>query len=190
MARIEAAAGEILEAVGEDRGRQGLQETPLRFAKAMDFFTSGYRAAIDDVVNDAVFLNERQCGECDASDVVVVRDIDMFSLCEHHMVPFYGKIHIAYLPGAKILGLSKFARVTDVYARRLQVQERITQQVADALTAILEPRGLMVIVEATHLCMCMRGVEKCGASTVTTAARGAYAESPALRQEFVALSKS
>ncbi len=153
---------------------------PCRVAKALDFLTSGYAKSLDAVVNNAIF-------EQDGGEMVVVRDIEFYSLCEHHMLPFYGKVHIAYLPNGKILGLSKLARVADLYARRLQVQERLTNQIADAMVEILQPRGVAVVAEAAHFCMMMRGVQKQNSTTATSAMRGAFKQDAGLRAEFMAM---
>ena len=175
---FEALIEQMLTRLGEDPDREGLVRTPLRVAKAMDYLTSGYRTDMQDVVNNAVFEDEGQ-------GMVLVKDIEFYSLCEHHMLPFYGKVHIAYIPDGKIIGLSKLARIADVFARRLQVQERLTNQIADALEEILEPRGVAVMAEAVHFCMMMRGVQKQGSSTVTNAMRGAFADDEILRREFM-----
>ncbi|NJN82456.1 MAG: GTP cyclohydrolase I FolE [Caldilineaceae bacterium] len=177
---FEALVEQMLVRVGEDPQREGLVRTPLRVAKAMDFLTNGYETSLDEVVNNALF-------EDDGEEMVIVKDIEFYSLCEHHMLPFYGKIHIGYLPNGKIIGLSKLARIADVFARRLQVQERLTNQVADALVEILEPRGVAVIAEASHFCMMMRGVQKQGSSTVTRAMRGDFKANDGMRNEFMQL---
>ena len=164
----------------EDPQREGLLQTPARYAKAMRYLAGGYAQEVDEVIGDGVFAAE---GE----GAVVVRDIEFHSLCEHHMLPFFGKVHVAYLPGEKIIGLSKIPRIVDLYARRLQVQERITEQVADALMRLLEPRGVLVLAEARHLCMAMRGVEKQHSATATRALRGVYAHDAMARQEVLAM---
>ena len=169
---------ELITGLGEDVTREGLLKTPHRVERSLRFLTSGYQADIDQVLNDALF-------EAEGSEMVVVKGIEFYSMCEHHMLPFFGKAHIAYIPGHKILGLSKFARVVDVFARRMQVQERMTIQIADALERVLEPRGLAVVTEASHLCMMMRGVEKQGSSTRTTAMRGVFRDDARTRQEFL-----
>lgn len=158
---------QMLTRLGESPERDGLKRTPLRVAKAMDFLTSGYTTDLDEVVNGAIF-------EDSGEEMVLVKDIEFYSLCEHHMLPFYGRVHIAYLPDKKIIGLSKLARVADVFARRLQVQERLTNQIADALDEILEPRGVAVVAEASHFCMMMRGVQKQNSTTLTSAMRGVF----------------
>jgi GTP cyclohydrolase I len=159
----------MLEALGENPQREGLLQTPARYAKAMRYLAGGYAQDVDQVVGDGVFAAE---GE----GAVVVRDIEFHSLCEHHVLPFYGRMHVAYRPGRRIIGLSKIPRLVDLFARRLQVQERLTEQVADALVQVLEPRGVVVVAEARHLCMAMRGVEKQHSATLTQTARGDYAD--------------
>jgi len=169
---------DLIEGLGEDVSREGLVKTPHRVERSLRFLTSGYEASIDKVVNDAVFAAE-------GSEMVVVKDIEFYSLCEHHMLPFFGTAHIAYIPDRKILGLSKFARIVDVYARRMQVQERMTAQIAAALEDVLEPVGVAVVTEASHLCMMMRGVEKQGSSTRTSVMRGIFRDDPRTRHEFL-----
>ena len=168
----------LLAEVGEDPAREGLRRTPLRVAKAMDFLTSGYRMQVDDVVRGAIFTE-------DCQEMVIVRDIEFYSLCEHHMLPFFGHAHVGYLPNGKVVGLSKIARVVDVFARRLQVQERLTNQVADALMDTLEPHGVAVVMEASHTCMMMRGVQKQNSSTVSSAMRGTFEGDARTRAEFL-----
>ena len=179
---FEGLVEQMLTDLGEDPERDGLKRTPLRVAKAMDFLTSGYHTSVEEVVNEALF-------EDDTDEMVIVKDIEFYSLCEHHMLPFFGKAHIGYLPNGKIIGLSKMARIVDVFARRLQVQERMTSQVADALLDILDARGAAVVVEGQHFCMMMRGVQKQDSSTVTKAMRGDFKTDPQLRQEFMQLIK-
>ncbi len=179
---FEAIIREMLERVGEDPEREGLLRTPLRVAKSMDFLTSGYRTSVEEVVNGAIF-------DEGAEDMVLVKEIEFYSMCEHHMLPFYGKAHVAYIPDGKIIGLSKLARIVDVFARRLQVQERLTSQVAQALEDLLQPKGVAVTTDAAHFCMMMRGVQKQGSTTVTSAFRGAFKEDQALRQQFLDMIK-
>ena len=171
---------QVLLQVGEEPEREGLQRTPLRVAKALDFLTSGYQMSVAQVVRGAVF--EESCQE-----LILVKDIEFYSLCEHHMLPFFGKAHVAYLPNQKIIGLSKVARIVDVFARRLQVQERLTNQVADAMMEILDPHGVGVIMEASHFCMMMRGVQKQNSSTVTSAMRGTLRDNASSRGELLNL---
>lgn len=174
---------DMIERVGEDPEREGLIKTPMRVAKSMDYLTSGYRSSVDEVVNGAIF-------DEDAEDMVLVRDIEFYSMCEHHMLPFYGKAHVAYIPNGKIIGLSKLARIVDVFARRLQVQERLTSQVAQALEELLEPEGVAVSTDAAHFCMMMRGVQKQGSTTITSAFRGTFKEDEGLRQQFLNMIQS
>ncbi len=169
---------QVLARVGEDPGREGLRRTPLRVAKALDFLTSGYAMAVDEVVRDALFSE-------DAKEMVVVRDIEFYSLCEHHLLSFFGRAHVAYLPNGQVIGLSKIARVVDVFARRLQVQERLTNQIADALMKTLHAHGVAVVMEASHTCMMMRGVQKQSSSTVTSAMRGSFETNARTRSEFM-----
>jgi GTP cyclohydrolase IA len=180
---FEALVREMMERLGEDPEREGLVKTPLRVAKSMDYLTSGYRTSVEDVVNGAVF-------EEDVEDMVLVKDIEFYSMCEHHMLPFYGKAHIAYIPDGKIIGLSKLARIVDVFARRLQVQERLTSQVAQAIEDLLQPKGVAVATDAAHFCMMMRGVQKQGSTTITTAFRGSFKKDETLRQQFLDMIKA
>ncbi len=175
---IAAHMREILRALGEDPSREGLLSTPMRSEKALRFLTSGYTADIHKIVNGAIF-NER----CD--EMVVVKDIEFFSLCEHHLLPFYGKAHVAYIPKNKIIGLSKIPRLVDVFARRLQVQERMTQQIAACIQEVLDPQGVAVITEARHFCMMMRGVEKQHSSTTSSAMLGEFRRRKETRDEFL-----
>src|SRR3954463_16663250 len=166
--------------LGEDPDREGLLKTPERVATAMQWMTRGYGLTAADVVGDAVFAE-------DHSNMVLVRDIEMYSMCEHHMLPFFGKVHIGYIPNGKIVGLSKLPRIVEIFARRLQVQERLTEQVASAIEEVLEPRGVGVVVEAVHLCMMMRGVEKQSSQTLTSALRGTFRDDARTRDEFMRL---
>ncbi|ADR37188.1 GTP cyclohydrolase I FolE [Oceanithermus profundus] len=172
-----------LEQIGEDPAREGLADTPGRVARAWAFLTRGYQQSLEEVINGAVF-------EAEGSEMVVVKGIEFYSMCEHHLLPFFGQVHIGYIPDGKILGLSKFARLVDMYARRLQLQERLATQIAGALMQVLEPRGVGVVVEGAHLCMMMRGVEKQHSTTVTSAMRGVFKEDLKTREEFLALLRS
>ena len=180
--RVRDAVEVLLREVGEDSTREGLARTPTRVAKALKFLTSGYKSDIDAVVNDALFT-------VDYSEMVIVKDIDFYSLCEHHLLPFFGKCHVAYLPRTKVIGLSKIPRLVEVFSRRLQVQERLTNQIAKTLSTILDPLGVGVVVEATHLCMLMRGVEKPNSSAMTSAMLGAFRDDARTRMEFLELLK-
>ena len=173
---------DVLGMLGEDAQREGLVRTPERYEKAMQFLTSGYQANLNDLVNDAMFHVK-----CDG--MVIVKDIEFFSLCEHHLLPFFGKMHVAYLPKNKVLGLSKIPRIVDMFARRLQVQERLTEQVAQAIHDVISPRGVGVLCEARHFCMMMRGVEKQESSTVTSTMLGSFHSQKATRDEFLALAR-
>ena len=166
--------------VGEDPTREGILKTPERVAKAMSFLTSGYALEAEDVVGDALFEERHE-------NMVMVRDIELYSMCEHHMLPFFGKAHIAYIPDGRIVGLSKLPRIVEIFARRLQVQERLTEQIAQAIEDVLAPRGVGVVIEAVHLCMMMRGVEKQGSKTITSALRGEFRDCPMTRDEFLRL---
>ncbi len=178
--KISSLIKELLTELGENPEREGLLRTPLRVAKAYEFLTHGYRTDINDVINGAVF-------EEDHNEMVLVRDIDMYSMCEHHMIPFYGKVHVAYIPNGKVIGLSKIPRIVEVYARRLQIQERLTKQIADTLMDVLQPEGVGVVIEAYHMCMMMRGVQKQNSFTVTSAMRGVFMEDIKTRNEFLGL---
>jgi GTP cyclohydrolase IA len=180
METIQTHIKAILERVGEDPSREGLLDTPKRYAKAMEFLTSGYKSDISKIVGKALFNAE-------GSEIVIIRDIELFSLCEHHLLPFYGKAHVAYIPDKKIIGLSKIPRIIDVYARRLQVQERLTTQISEKLMEILQPLGVGVIIEANHLCMMMRGVEKQNSKTVTSSMLGEFRTNNASRKELLHL---
>jgi len=170
----------IIRSVGENLSREGLLRTPHRAAKAMEYLCRGYQQTIDDVVNEAVFTS-------DADDMVIVKDIELYSLCEHHLLPFVGKAHVAYLPRGKVIGLSKVARIVDMYARRLQIQENLTIQIADAIEQAIEPAGVAVTIEAEHLCMKMRGVEKQNSVMKTSVMLGTFRESQATRMEYLQL---
>jgi len=180
LASMERSYLELLEAVGEDPQREGLLRTPSRAAKAFEFLTNGYRQNLDDIVNQAIFHS-------DASEIVLVKDIELYSMCEHHLLPFIGKAHVAYIPNGKVIGLSKVARIVDVFARRLQIQEQLTMQIADALMQALHPSGVAVVIEAKHLCMMMRGVEKQNSVMKTSCLLGSFKEDARTRSEFLAL---
>ncbi|MCM2322920.1 MAG: GTP cyclohydrolase I FolE [Oligoflexia bacterium] len=180
LKKVTAHMRETLELLGEDTDREGLRDTPRRYAKAMEFLTSGYSKNIDQIVGKALFSES-------SSEIIIIRDIELFSLCEHHLLPFYGKAHVAYIPTGKIIGLSKIPRIVDAFARRLQVQERLTTQIAEELTRLLNPLGVSVIIEAFHLCMMMRGVEKQNSYTITSCMLGAFRDEPSARQELMAL---
>jgi GTP cyclohydrolase I len=174
---------QLLKELGEDTYREGLERTPERVENALRYLTSGYRMRVEDILNDALFVEEYD-------EMVVVKDIDVFSLCEHHLIPFFGKCHVAYMPRKKIVGLSKIPRLVEMYARRLQVQERLTTQIANTLNEVLQPRGVAVVMEAVHLCMVMRGVEKQNSKAVTSAMLGAFRDRPETRAEFMELIKT
>lgn len=179
-AEMEQAVRVLLMGLGENPDREGLRDTPKRVVKALKFLTSGYYQSLDEILNGAVFHE-------DTNEMVLVRDIDLFSSCEHHILPIIGRAHVAYIPNGKVIGLSKIARICEMYARRLQVQERLTQQIADALQGLLQPQGVAVVIEATHMCMVMRGVQKPGSWTVTSSMQGVFAEDARTRQEFLDL---
>jgi len=169
----------ILDEIEEDTTREGLVKTPERVAKAYDFLTKGYRQNVDDVINGAIFEEKYD-------EMVIVKDIDFYSMCEHHLIPFYGKVHVAYIPDGKIVGISKIPRIVDMFARRLQVQERMTQQIADVLAEKLHPKGVAVVVEGYHMCMMMRGVQQQNSITTTSAVHGAF-RAEKTRLEFLSL---
>jgi len=177
---MEALIRQLLVEMGEDPDREGLQATPRRVAKSFKYLTSGYQADVDEVLNKALFT-------VDYSEMVIVKDIDFFSLCEHHLLPFFGKCHVAYIPRHKVIGLSKIPRLVEVFARRLQVQERLTNQIAETIREKIDPLGVAVVMEATHLCMSMRGVEKQRSFAVTSAMLGAFRERDRTRAEFLEL---
>ena len=179
---IEKLVEQLLAELGEDPQREGLQRTPERVTKALQYLTSGYGKDVNEVLNDALFTEEYD-------EMVVVKDIDFASLCEHHLLPFIGKAHIAYMPRKKIVGLSKVPRLVEMFSRRLQVQERLTTQIANSLNDALQPRGVAVVMEAVHLCMLMRGVEKQNSKAVTSAMLGAFRDRPETRAEFMELIK-
>jgi len=172
-----------LELLGEDPRREGLQRTPARVASALRWMTQGYGSSAEEVVGSGIFKEEHD-------NMIMVRDIELYSMCEHHMLPFFGKAHVAYIPNGKIVGLSKIPRIVDVYAQRLQVQERLTEQIAEGLCRVINPAGVGVVIEAFHLCMMMRGVQKQNSKTITSALRGAFREDPKTRDEFLRLAHS
>jgi GTP cyclohydrolase I len=178
--RIEDLTKELLQLLGEDPSREGLVRTPKRVASSLRYLTQGYRQDVQRVLNGAIF-------EESYSEMVVVKDIEVFSLCEHHLLPFYGKAHVAYIPNGKIIGLSKIPRVVEIFAKRLQVQERLTLQIAECLMEALKPCGVGVVIEALHLCMAMRGVEKSNSCTLTSAMLGSFRNSDRVRTEFLSL---
>jgi len=179
-AEMVQAVRTLLIGLGENPDREGLIDTPKRVVKALQFLTKGYHESLDELLNGAVFTE-------DADEMVLIRDIDIFSSCEHHILPIIGRAHVAYIPNGKVIGLSKIARICEMYARRLQVQERLTLQIADALQGLLKPQGVAVVIEATHMCMVMRGVQKPGSWTVTSAMRGVFSEDARTREEFMNL---
>ncbi|MBA4312692.1 MAG: GTP cyclohydrolase I FolE [Chlorobiaceae bacterium] len=181
--KFEKAVREILTLIGEKPNREGLQKTPHRVAKAWEYLTSGYKKDVAEVLNHAVFTEKYD-------EMVIVKDIDFFSMCEHHLLPFYGKAHIAYIPNGKIVGLSKIPRLVEMFSRRLQVQERMTQQIAESLFKTLEPDGVAVVIEARHLCMMMRGVEKQNSVATTSAMLGSFRDDERTRNEFLKLVSS
>jgi len=178
--KIADLTNKLLEEIGEDPKREGLIKTPLRVAKAWKFFSNGYKQNLDDIINNAIF-NE------DSKDMVVVRDVEFFSLCEHHLLPFFGKAHVAYIPDGKVIGLSKIPRIIDMFSRRLQVQERMTRQISETVKDVLEPVGVAVIMEGQHMCMQMRGVEKQSSLATTSSMLGKFRESDRTRAEFLSI---
>src|SRR5215471_1727189 len=182
LGKIANAYRELLDAIGEDPDREGLRRTPDRAARALEFLTQGYRQDLDQIVNGAVF-------ESNASEIILVKDIELYSLCEHHLLPFIGRAHVAYLPNGRVIGLSKVARIVDVFARRLQIQENLTTQIAESLMNCLEPSGVAVVMEAKHLCMMMRGVEKQNSVMKTSCLLGTFKDDARTRSEFLSLLK-
>lgn len=180
QAEMASLVARQLALLGEDPARDGLLRTPERVAKSLAWLTSGYATDVAEVVGEGVFAEAHD-------NMVMVRDIEMYSLCEHHLLPFFGKVHVAYVPNGRIIGLSKLPRIVEVFARRLQVQERLTQQIADAICEVLEPRGVGVVIEAAHLCMMMRGVEKQNSKTITSAMKGVFLDDLRTREEFLRL---
>ena len=177
---FEALVRRELELLGEDPDREGLLRTPARVARSLKWMTQGYGSSAKEVVGNGIFKEEHD-------NMIMVRDIELYSMCEHHMLPFFGKAHVAYIPNGKIVGLSKIPRIVDVYAQRLQVQERLTEQIAEGLCSVLDPAGVGVVIEAYHLCMMMRGVQKQNSKTITSSLRGAFREDPKTRDEFLRL---
>ncbi len=180
LRKIESLVRELLEELGEDPGREGLVNTPMRVAKSLAFLTHGYRLPLEEVINNALFTQ-------DTSSMVIVKDIELYSLCEHHMLPFYGRCHIGYIPNGRVFGVSKLARMVDLYARRLQLQERLTEQISRQVMDSIGAKGVGVMIEARHLCMMMRGVEKQNSTMVTSSVLGVFREQVATREEFMAL---
>ena len=180
LQKIQTLTRELLAELGEDPDREGLRDTPSRVAKAMSFLTSGYRADLNEVINNALFTQT-------TSSMVIVRDIELYSMCEHHMLPFFGRCHIGYIPDGKVFGVSKLARLVDMYARRLQLQERLTEQVSQVVMEEIGAKGVGVMIEARHLCMMMRGVEKQNSTMVTSAVLGSFRDNQATREEFLSL---
>ena len=178
--KIEQLTKELLSEIGENVDREGLLKTPKRVAKAWEFFSKGYTQNINEIINGAIFSEE-------ADDMVIVRDVEFFSLCEHHLLPFFGKAHVGYIPNGKVIGLSKIPRIIDMYARRLQVQERLTHQIADSIKDVLEPKGVAVVMEGRHMCMQMRGVEKQNSFASTSAMFGKFKNSVETRSEFLSI---
>ena len=180
ISKIEEITKQLLKEIGEDPNREGLIKTPNRVSKAWEFFSKGYKENLDTIINGAIFRE-------DAKDMVIVRDIEFFSLCEHHLIPFFGKAHVGYIPNGKVIGLSKIPRIIDMFSRRLQVQERLTHQIADAINSALNPKGVSVVMEGRHMCMQMRGVEKQNSLATTSTMLGKFRESVRTRNEFMSL---
>ena len=180
LAALSQSYVDILKAIGEDPSREGLLKTPARAAKAFQFFTHGYNEDLKSAINGAIF-------SVDYNQMVIVKDIEIFSMCEHHLVPFFGKVSVGYLPDEKVLGLSKIARIVEIFSRRLQIQERLTKQIAEAIVDAIKPSGVGVVIEAKHMCMVMRGVEKIGSSTLTSMMLGEFRDNPKSREEFLTL---
>tara|TARA_S200000501_G_scaffold175815_1_gene165494 strand:+ start:3097 stop:3660 length:564 start_codon:yes stop_codon:yes gene_type:complete len=177
---IEEITRQLIKEIGENPNREGLIKTPKRVAKAWEFISKGYKQDIEDIINGAIFNEE-------AKDMVIVRDIEFFSLCEHHLLPFFGKAHVGYIPNGKVIGLSKIPRIIDMYSRRLQVQERLTHQIADSLKEVIDPKGVAVVMEGQHMCMQMRGVEKQNSFASTSAMSGQFKKSAETRSEFLSI---
>lgn len=178
--RLPALVKEMLRLLGENPEREGLLRTPFRVAKSLEYLTQGYQVDVAEILDHAIFKEPYD-------EMVIVKDIELFSLCEHHMLPFYGKAHVAYIPNGKIIGLSKIPRIVEVFSRRLQVQERLTTQIAECFMKALQPKGVAVVIEALHLCMCMRGVKKADAYTITSSMLGAFRKDARFRSEFLSL---
>ena len=177
---VESLIAKLLDLIGEDKSREGLIKTPLRVAKAYEHIFGGYDKNPSEVLNDALF-------ESKSSEMVVVRDIEFYSMCEHHILPFFGRVHVAYIPDGKVVGLSKIPRLVDIFARRLQIQEKLTEEIADAIMTTIKPRGVGVVINARHMCMEMRGVEKMHSSTTTSALRGLFLKDAKTREEFYSI---
>jgi len=180
IARMEQTFLNLLEAIGEDPQREGLLRTPSRAARAFEFLTNGYRQDLDEIVNGAIFSS-------DASEIILVKDIELYSMCEHHLLPFIGRAHVAYIPNGKVIGLSKIPRLIEIFSRRLQIQERLTTQIAETIQKAIEPQGVGVVIEARHLCMMMRGVEKQHSAAVTSSMLGCFRDEQETRTEFLSL---
>ena len=180
ISKIEEITKQLIKEIGEDPNREGLIKTPNRVSKAWEFFSKGYKEDLDIIINGAIFKEN-------ARDMVIVRDIEFFSLCEHHLIPFFGKAHVGYIPNGKVIGLSKIPRIIDMFSRRLQVQERLTHQIADAINSVLNPKGVSVVMEGRHMCMQMRGVEKQNSFTSTSAMSGQFKKSAETRSEFLSI---